>query len=271
MPIDLKEIAFIGGGSVVAEIIAHPFSTGYVVWLSGISLKQSVAQIRKTGGIYAGFSAQLVTSFPGVFFYLEGRKLPLQFSDGKSYLAQCMQGLCGVAAGTIVWGPASRLATLQQASGNAENAFNRLSILGKSKFIWKNEGARGLYQGAVPGACFLVVNDIIGYWLQALLLQRYSEEKRNDYIPSWLTAMIAFSFAAIITSPINVCVTRLRASESINPTDKKMSQVFQTVYKNSGFRGFFRALPLAMGYSAAWYATMSVITTYRKKNAISMM
>ena len=182
-----------------------------------------------------------------------------------------MRGPVAQAFGMLAWAPAARLIMLQQASGNTrvKNNFSQLSIWNKSKLIFKENGVRGFYRGALPGYCVSSTLDSIGYWLQSQTIRYYPIETRGNAAPQILTTMFGFGTAAIITAPIDATVARLRIHET-NPThfpDKKFWPTAQRIYQTLGYRGFFHGLTASVCHEMAWYSVLPITSLCQTRYA----
>ena len=235
---------------LAADYLSHPFGTIWTVQLAisdqPATFANTFKKVRKGGGFYAGFGVQAATSVPGTFLYFEGRKLSISLF-GDNYFGQSMQGVLGIACGTALWAPASRVTTLQQASKNSgiDNAFNRLALPNQLKSIWKAEGIRGFYRGALPGTLSAAATDAIGSLIQAQIVKRYPIDQQKNFSIQLLATWIGYSIATFFLSPIDVCVARTRIAETdpVNFPDKHFFSAMKTVYRTKATRGFFVGLP----------------------------
>src|SRR3990167_7827905 len=256
------------GGYVLADLCAHPFLT---VWTSQqakffekkISVFNVIYETYKQKRFFDGFSMQAISAVPGTFLYLKGRELSLTLL-GDNYFGQTMQGPMGVGLGMLLWSPTSRLTMLQQASNKKDflNSFNQLSLLGKSKSIWKKEGVRGFYRGTLGLTCSFSVTDALGSLLQAQILKCYPENDRQHACPQILSTSIDFTLAAFATSPIEIAVCHLKIQES-NPEkllSKTLPEAAKAIYLLRGVRGFFHATPALVAHSVTWHMILPFTT-----------
>src|SRR3990167_6142205 len=104
---------FRSGASLCTDFFAHPFHTIWTVQQTMDNGKhptflEACRNICKGGGFFTGLSLSLLSSIPGTWCYLSGRNSAL-YLFGDNYFGQVMQGPFGIAAGTALWAPASRI------------------------------------------------------------------------------------------------------------------------------------------------------------------
>jgi hypothetical protein len=255
-------------GYLAADLISHPFNT---VWAAqqarfyqpGIPVFEVIYQINKQKRFFDGFSMQAMSSVPGTFLYLQGREFALK-TFGDNYLGQCLQGPMGVCAGMLLWSPASRLTMLKQSANKQDlsNPFNQLSLLDKGKSILKNDGVRGFYRGSFGVVCAFSITDALGSILQASILNYFPQDARKNAPVQISSTSIAFTLAALATSPLEVVACHLRIREN-NPQQfaaKTMQEASKQIYAARGLRGFFHASPALVAHSVVWHMVIPFTT-----------
>ncbi len=244
-------------GGFAADLCSYPW---YTLWIQKQSVpsepthKLAYTLFRKKQ-LYAGFSAQAISSPIGTRLYLWGRDVSLSLF-GKNQVGYFMQGPIGVAFGTIVWAPSMRISTWQQAaSTNAAHAFNQKSIFGKCKTIWQTEGLRSFYRGSLGWGATFALTDSIGSSLLGQILDKYSENDRSGVFLQFFATTIAFSFATLLTSPIEMITAHLRLHETNKSQfpHKKFKDAARHVFQTKGCRGFFHAPLSLVAYQTIWH------------------
>lgn len=247
---------------LTADFFSHPLYTTWTVQNSQFYNKETTMSIFNTmkilgpKSLFAGFNTQAISSLPGTYLYLQGRKQSLQLF-GENDLGYCMQGPISVAAGMTLWSPAMRLTVLEQAAYQT-NHFNQQSLSQKCHHIYQHEGIKGFYRGTLPATLSFSLSDAIGSWLQAQLLNSFHEKKYSEVVSELSATTLAFAFASFITSPIEMVITHLRLQET-NPNafaHKTFSAAAKKIHTEKGYRGFFRASPTWTAYQTVWHLSI---------------
>lgn len=143
------------------------------------------------------------------------------------------------------------------------------NLLNGLYYIWKTEGAQGLWAGAIP-SLMLVSNPALQFMMYEALKRRVAKLSAT---PSTMTIFmigaVAKTFATILTYPLQLIQTKLRHGRKTG--DKSMKnlssnagvlQMLLTLLKANGFAGLFVGLEAKLMQTVLTAALM--FTAYEK-------
>jgi len=119
-----------------------------------------------------------------------------------------------------------------------------ISTVEAYKYILKTNGFKGLFKGIVPS----VINNIpIGALEFSVLmyLNRKYKDEYNPYFYGFVTGLLT----SIVSSPIDTVKTFVQINQ------KSIVQSYNQIYKERGFLGFFRSIPLRTFQCCISYGT----------------
>ncbi len=119
-----------------------------------------------------------------------------------------------------------------------------ISTVEAYKYILKNNGFKGLFKGIIPS----VINNIpIGALEFSVLmyLNRKYKDEYNPYFYGFATGLLT----SIVSSPIDTIKTFVQINQ------KSIVQSYNQIYKERGFLGFFRSIPLRTFQCCISYGT----------------
>ena len=120
----------------------------------------------------------------------------------------------------------------------------KVSITEQSKMIWKAHGFMGFYRGWLMS--MLGIAPFIGIKMATFdfLMNRFSPDKSNPYVTYWNLALgaTAGTFAVTITYPTDLTRRLLQLNGTPGHNYSGIVDVFKTLYKNEGIKGFYKGL-----------------------------
>lgn len=254
----IYEIASYTISSISCNCCSHPFSTFYTVLQSEFYSRHITFKdhfyyfLRHKRRLLDGVTMSICSSVLGDNLYLKGRQLALPFLE-ENNLSKAFQEPVGIACGTIVWSPCSRLIVLMQASQSKNTITYAFRTL-------KESGLRSLYRGAGISAISYSIGDTIGAWMRIQLLAIFFEKKQNHFISTAACTAFAFALSAIMMAPIDIVVMQMRLHEANKKIfkDKKLMQVSKNILLTRGWRGFFFGAGTSACYSAVAHMILPV-------------
>jgi hypothetical protein len=206
-------------GGIPGECTGYAAFTVRTLMQSGqySNMHHAISTIYSANGIkgfYRGIGLSLCTAPLGNFLYIQGMKVSINLF-GDNPFGHAMQGFTAQAGGSIIWGPAKRFMELQQMP-HTGNSFSKLSLWGKIKSTWKQDGLRGLYRGTLPQYMSFATTNALAFTIKNNLDNRISNP---SVLSDIATTATGFSIASVMFNPIDVITTRLQIAElSANPT-----------------------------------------------------
>jgi hypothetical protein len=245
--------ALVGAASISglpADVFAFPFSRLKTLQMTKAADPSSpqfkgmwdagkyVFRAQGVAGFYRGMSPVVVTAVPGTTLFFSGA-YGAKALLGDSFLGNALSGFAGQLAGSLVWVPSEVLKELRQMAIMKPE----LKAMGTGQLfvhVCKKDGVRGLYRGLMAQLLTFGPFNSLGMAM-AVEIKKKLPADWTDLEKDLMANFLAFSGAAVATTPMDVVKTRLQVA-SANPEifpDKGILGCFKQVYKEAGVRGFF--------------------------------
>ncbi len=270
-PAMLNILTLVGAASISglpADFLSFPFSRIKTLQMTKSadlsspqfsSMREAVKFVYRTqgvGGFYRGMSPVLLSAIPGTTLFFSGAQ-GAKTILGDSFIGSALSGFAGQLAGSLVWVPSEVFKELRQMHIMKPELREKKTGQLLAHVI-KTEGIRGLYRGLPAQLLTFGPFNSLGMALapriSALLPASFSRLEQ-DLISNFL----AFSFAAALTTPIDVIKTRLQVGAA-NPEvfgERTIWGGAKQLYRSAGVKGLFhgateRALWLGTRQSLAF-------------------
>ena len=196
------------------------------------NIRQTAANIYKAGGLisfYRGLSPVLFFNIPKVisrFYAYDYSKHYLQTKNITGNINIILSGLfAGFVESTLITVPSETIKTKMIKN-------SQLSI----KYIIKQEGFSGLYQGYTP----TLIRQCLNQASRFLFYQHYKDyimQKNKQFSPyhSLQGGVFAGVFSVIISTPADVLKTQMQEGKK-----ERLIPIINKIYKTFGIKGFWR-------------------------------
>lgn len=143
------------------------------------------------------------------------------------------------------------------------------NLLEGLSYIWRNEGAAGLWAGTIP-SLMLVSNPALQFMMYETLKERLVSQKPSAYT-FFMIGALAKAFATVMTYPLQLVQTRLRSGAkdaALTGRDVGVLEMMVHIIKADGFAGLFRGIEAKLLQTVLTAALM--FATYEKIAAFVM-
>lgn len=229
---------------------------------------QQLVQQEGVGTLYQGLVPVLqslcVSNF--VYFYTFHTLKALASSNGtpssplRELFLGTIAGVINVLTTTPFWVVNNRLKN--KSMTDDKNAIGYSNLLEGLSYIWRTEGAAGLWAGTIP-SLMLVSNPALQFMMYETLKSRLVSQKPSAYT-FFLIGAMAKAFATFATYPLQLVQTRLRtgAKDASIGSNVGVLEMMVHILKMDGFGGLFRGIEAKLLQTVLTAALM--FTTYEK-------
>uniref|UniRef100_T1IZ81 CCR4-NOT transcription complex subunit 3 n=1 Tax=Strigamia maritima TaxID=126957 RepID=T1IZ81_STRMM len=228
----------------------------------------NVYQKETVSGFWKGTTPSILRCAPGVGVYFGTLHwLTINLTNGKTSPIEAMY--LGAFARTIS-GVAILPFTVIKTRFES-NIYKYQGVFHALNKIYTTEGARGLYCGLLP----TLIRDVPFSSIYLLIYTQIKQslgvtkDKNTEPYMHFLCAVVAGTFASLITHPADVIKTQMQ----LHPHHQKVGKVALHIYKVAGARGYFiglspRILRRTLVTATAWTTYEQVMLTVGLKQAV---
>lgn len=235
-------------------------------------------------GLFRGLQPALIrqVSYTGIAFILfepvrDFMSNLMSNSSSPTFLQRLLSGGIAGGIGIAICNPTEVLKTKMQT--NRTKDLNKTNMIQIIKTIYRYDGIFGFWSGVYPNICraFLVNAAEIGMYDNAKnwLLNKY--EFNNIIYGHIFASFIAGTSSALISTPVDVCKTRLMNQAGIDSNNKlygkqsnpSMIKILIKIPKDEGFTALYKGFYPIITRKVVW-CTMFFVTYEQIRNYLGL-
>jgi hypothetical protein len=262
-------LSLVGAASISglpADLVSFPFSrlktmqmtkTADVTSPQFKGMRDAAGYVYRTQGVpgfFRGMSPVLLSAIPGTTLFFSGAH-GAKAILGDSFLGSALSGFAGQLAGSLCWVPSEVVKELRQMV-IMDPKLQKMGTAQLVAHVLKTEGIRGLYRGLPAQLLTFGPFNSLGMAL-APKIAGVLPSHLSDLQKALISNFFAFSFAAFLTTPIDVIKTRLQVGAA-NPElfrERTILSSAKHLYQNAGIKGLFHG----GAERACWLGTRQAI------------